>query len=392
MDATATAKIPRAFTEMPDPRKGNNVRYRLIDLITIAVFAVICGADGWVAVAEYARAKRHWLGTFLDLPYAGTGACRTPSHDTFGDVFAALDPDAFEHCFRQWTAALAELSGGKLVAIDGKSLRRGFEHAWDQSGMPHLVSAFVQANGLVFAQQKTDGKGRELDAIHKLLASLDLNGAVVTIDALGCQKDVAQRIIANGGDYVLQVKENQPTLLKKIAVNMDDAIRDRQAGGDDASVRMYERTDGDHGRIETRRLWVSWDVSLLGRELLSRWPGLKAMIALDRTRDVDGKVSTERHYYIASLDQRTDARRLAELTRGHWSVENNLHWQLDVSFNEDRRRIRKDNGAENFSRLCRIALNLLQRETTRKTGIAIKRQTCGWSNDYLLQVLLAGAS
>jgi predicted transposase YbfD/YdcC len=386
MDAAATAKIPRAFADLPDPRKGKNITYRLIDLLTMALFAVICGADGWEAVAQYAKAKRLWLGTFLDLPYAGTDACRTPEHETFSRVFAALDPDAFEACFRRWTASLAELSGGKLVAIDGKSLRRSSEHAWGESGMPHLVSAFIEANQVVFAQQKTDGKGRELDAIHKLLATLQLNGAVVTIDALGCQKSVAQRITANGGNYVLQVKKNQEKLLDKLKATMDDAILDHFAG---MSHDRFEQSDGDHGRIEMRTLWVSWDVHLLGPDLLNQWPGLKAMIALDRRRELNGKVSLERHYYIASLDKRTRARHLLQLTRGHWSVENNTHWQLDVSFQEDQRRIRKGHGAENFSRLCRIALNQLVREKSKKTGIAIKRQTCGWDNDYLLRVLLA---
>src|SRR5271165_3583250 len=209
MDTQATAKIPRAFEDMPDPRRDNS-RHKLIDILTIAVFAVICGADGWAAVEEYGVAKQTWLRTFLELPRG------IPSHDTFGDVFAKLQPDAFERCFVQWMKTLVQLSGGKLVAIDGKSLRRSFEKGWDKSGMAHIVSAFVAANQMVFAQQKTDGKGKELSAIEQLLGMLELNGAVVTIDAIGCQRKIAQMIRDAKAHYILQVKANQSLLQKMI--------------------------------------------------------------------------------------------------------------------------------------------------------------------------------
>jgi predicted transposase YbfD/YdcC len=378
MDAQATAEILRAFDTMPDPRRANR-RFKLMDVFAIALFAILCGADGWVAVASYGRAKKTWLKTFLDLPHG------IPSHDTFGDVFARLDPDAFERCFQAWMSAMVKLSGGKLVAIDGKSIRHAFEHGWDKSSMPHIVSAYVQANHMVFAQVQTDGKGHELSGIEKLLAMLDLNGAVVTIDAIACNKTIAQEILDAGGDYILQVKNNQPTLHDKLDLAFRDAMLD---GFEDLAFDSYEQTDGDHGRIETRKLWVCWDVPAFLGDLARDWPGLKALIAVERTRDIDGKISRERHFYIASLNKRTKAKRLFDYVRGHWSVENNLHWQLDVSFREDERRIRKGYGAENFSRLCRMSLNLLKLEKTQKTGIAIKRQTCGWDNDYLLKVAL----
>jgi len=380
MDAQATAKIPRAFEQMPDPRAANR-RHKLIDLLTIALFAVICGADGWAGVEAYGKAKFVWLKTFLDLPHG------IPSHDTLGDVFARLNPEAFERCFQEWMSSMVQLTGGKLVAIDGKSLRRSFEHGWDKSGMAHMVSAFVQANHMVFAQIKTEGKGQELSAIEKLLEILDLEGAVVTIDALGCQKEIARQIVKAKAQYALQVKDNQPTLHQKVKATLDDCILDNFAGIDSD---YFEQTNGDHGRIETRRLWVCWDVELLG-ELAKEWPGLRSLIVVESTRQVNGneRPSVERHYYISSLDRRTKAKRLAEYIRGHWSVENNLHWQLDVSFREDERRIRKGHGAENFSRLCRMALNMLKNETSQKTGIAIKRLSCGWDNDYLLKVLQA---
>jgi predicted transposase YbfD/YdcC len=376
MDTQATAKIPRAFEQMSDPRRDNR-RHKLIDILNIALFAVICGADGWAAVAEYGRAKITWLRTFLELPHG------IPSHDTFGDVFSKLQPEVFERCFMEWMKTIVQLGGGKLVAIDGKSLRRSFEHGWDKSGMAHIVSAFVEANRMVFAQIKTEGKGQELSAIEQLLKLLELDGAVVTIDALGCQTQTAQQILDAHGQYILQVKDNQPTLHERMQIGFADALLDKFAG---LKHDYFAETGGDHGRIETRRLWVCRDLSLLG-ELANQWPGLKSLILVERTRDIDGRVSVELSYYISSLDGRTGAKRLAGYIRGHWSVENNLHWQLDVSFREDERRIRKGHGAENFSRLCRIALNLQKNETTAKVGIAIRRQKCGWDNDYLLKVV-----
>jgi predicted transposase YbfD/YdcC len=375
MDAQATTRIPRAFEAMPDPRH-HNIRHQFLDIITIALFAVLCGCDDWCAVAVYGRTKRTWLATFLKLPNG------IPSHDTFSEVFSRLNPDAFEACFRAWMQSMVDISGGKLVAIDGKSIRRSFEHGWDKSGMAHIVSAFVQANKMVFAQEKTDGKGRELDAIEKLLDMLDLNGAVVSIDAIACNRNIARKILDAKGQYLLQVKGNQSTLESKLQVTLDDARRDHFAG---LASDYHEQVNGNHGRIETRRLWVCWNVELLG-ETGRDWPALRAMILLERTRDVDGKVSSERHYYISSLDRRTKAQRLVEYVRGHWSVENNLHWQLDVSFREDERRIRRGHGAENFSRLCRLSLNLLKQESSQKVGIATKRKICGWDNDFLLKV------
>jgi predicted transposase YbfD/YdcC len=376
MDAPATARILCAMNAVPDPRH-HNIRHKLIDILTIAMFAVICGAEGWVEVARYGRSKHQWLKTFLELP------CGIPSHDTFGKVFARLDPTAMEQCFQQWMAGLVELSDGKLIAIDGKSLRRSYEHGWDKSAMVHMVSAFVEANKMVFGQISTEGKGMELDGIHKLLDMLTLDGTVVSIDALGCQKDIAEKIDRAGGDYVLQAKENQPTLLRKLRATLDDCILDDLRG---VRSDSFHETDADHGRIETRRVWACWDVHLLG-EVARDWPALRCMVAVEREREINGEKTVERHYYISSLDARRTARQLAGYIRGHWSVENKLHWQLDVSFNEDQRRIRKGNAPEHFSRLCRLALNLLKNEPTQKAGIATKRKMCGWDDGYLLKVV-----
>lgn len=376
MDAVVSLGIPRAFHDLPDPRKSNCV-HRFIDILSIAMLAVIAGCENWVEVADYASSKKPWLTSFLQL------SAGIPSHDTFNRVFARLDPDAFEARFRTWMGHLVDLSGGKLVVFDGKSMRGSFEHAWDKSGMAHMVSAFVQANRLVFAQEKTDGKGQELSAIKNLLKVLDLQHATVTIDALGCQTEVAALIVQAKADYLLQVKENQPTLLAQIQTLMAEAALEKYQGFTHDS---HQTIDGAHGRIEIRQVHVLWDVKHLG-DVAALWPGLKSIAWIRRTRQTREKTATEDHYYISTYNRRHKAAGFLAASRGHWSVENNLHWQLDVSFHEDQRRLRKGHGAQNFSRLNRVALNLLKQETTCKGGIAVKRKKCGWDNDYLLKVL-----
>ena len=282
-----------------------------------------------------------------------------------------------------WTRSLAAATGS-LVNVDGKALRGSFQHAWENSGMTHLVSAYVSANHMVFGQLAVDAKSNEITAIPKLLELLDLKGAAVTIDAMGCQKSIAAQIVAGGGDYYLGLKGNQGQLHEKVKCLMDEAILEKFAG---MKHDFFEQVDGDHGRIETRRVWCTPEVKWLG-ELARDWPGLALLVAVESVRDVDGKTSVERRYYIGSRAQATAAE-AAEAIRGHWNIENRLHWILDMSFHEDQCRIRKDHGAENFSRLRRIALNLLQRDTTKKVGINTKRLVAGWDHEYLLG-LLAG--
>ena len=385
MDATATGGFLRFFNDLADPRTGN-ITHKLQDMIVIAVMAVICGADGWVQVEMWGQCKSKWLSTFLELPRG------IPSHDTFSRVFALLDPDAFERCLLSWMAALVELSGGRLVAIDGKSIRRSFEHGWDRSGMAHLVSAFVSQGGnrLVFSQVAVKDKQNEIVAIPRLLELLDLKGAVVTIDAIGCQREIAAKIVKAGGDYILPVKENQPALRQAVEGMMKVLELDHAKGMAGESVDYFEQSEEGHGRREKRRVWLSDQVQVLGKELLELWPGLAGVALVERHRqdlgDFSGKVSIERQLYILSLKD-TDAQTVAGYVRGHWSVENNLHWQLDVSFSEDERRTRKGHGAENFSRLCRIALNLLKKDTSVKVGIKSKRLKAGWDHDYLLRLI-----
>jgi len=376
MDVVPPRDLLRSFADLPDPR-AHNIVHPLPNILLIAIMAVICGADDWHAVAQWGRAKHKWLASFMDL---GRGV---PSHDTFERVFAALDPDAFERCFLQWTAELVRHSGGKLIAIDGKTLRRSFDAASDKAAL-HMVSAFCQQNHVVLGQRATDirgAKSNEITAIPKLLELLDLEDVVVTIDAMGCQKDIARQIVERGGDYLLAVKDNHPTMHEEVKFLFDEAI----ATGFDMPHAHHQTVEKDHGRLETRRCWSVWDVGWFrDRE---HWRGLRSFVCIEATRQSKGHASTERRYYLSSLDGR-DAAALLAAARGHWGIENRLHWCLDMSFDEDRRRLRRDHAAQNFSRLCRIALNLLKAEKTLKLGIANKRLNCGWDHRYLIKVLM----
>jgi predicted transposase YbfD/YdcC len=369
-----THSIGRFFADMPDPRRDQGKRHQLSDLIVIAVCAVICAADSWADVADFGQAKGPWFETFLDLPHG------VASQDTFERVFARLDPDSFEACFEAWTRALAGSSAGQLVAIDGKKIRRSFANAWNSNTATHLVSAFVDANATVLGQLALQAKENEIVAIPKLLQLLDLHQAVVTIDAMGCQTAIARQIVQSGGDYVLAVKDNQPTLHQKIQVELEDMLRDGGAG-----LQHHRSVDGGHGRIETRDLWAVEGLDWLG-EQASDWSGLRSVILVQAKRELaHGTSSTERRYYISSLP--ADAPRLADCIRRHWGIENRLHYVLDVSFAEDGARQRRGHSAQNFARLRRIALNLLRRDTSKKRGFKGKRLNAAWDHDYLLHLL-----
>ena len=367
----------RYFRLLPDPRAAN-VRHRLIDILLIALCAMICDADGWDDLEDFAKAKASWFATFLDLRHG------VPCADTFRRVISRLDPDALERCFMSWMSAVVGRSKGRLVAIDGKSLRRSFEQGWDKSGMAHMVSAFAAHNGQTLAQLKTDGKGKELEGIKQLLGLIDLRDATVTIDAIGCRKAPAKQITDAGGDYILAVKENQKTLHQKVRNEMDDLIRTRFKG---TWHDRDETTDAGHGRIETRRVWVTDQLDWL--KVAGDWPGLKSVVCVQADREVIGRgCGVQRRYYISSLD--ADAAALGRAIRGHWGIENGLHHVLDVSFHEDDSRIRRGHGPENVSRLRRIALNLLKgadRHTTRKS-IKGRRKIAGWDHQFLLNLIV----
>lgn len=369
--------IEAHFGGMPDPRRRQGRRHGLSDMMVIAVTAVVCAADSWADVHDFGEAKLKWFKTFLDLPHG------IPSQDTFERVFSRLDPDAFERCFVAWTQAVSARSGGQLMAIDGKRIRRSFEHAWSQSTATHLVSAFVSANATVFAQLAVDSEGNEITTIPRLLKLLDLHGATVTIDAIGCQTAIARQIVEQGGDYVLCVKDNQPGLAKALKADLDDMVRAEFQG---VPHDHWETVEGDHGRIETRRVWTTPSIDWLGPEQ-DRWVGLRSVGVVEAVREVPAQgVSCERRYYISSLPG-ADAQGLAAAVRGHWGIENRLHYVLDVAFAEDQSRVRKGHAAENLSRIRRIALNLLRRETTKKRGIKGKRLNAAWDHDYLLRLL-----
>lgn len=366
--------IFQQFKGLQDSRDKLGRRHSLAAIIAIAICAVICGSDGWADIEEFGNAKREWFETFLDLPHG------IPSHDTFGRVFAALKPSGFERCFRRWVKGLAKASGGRLIAIDGKTLRRSFDQAAGQAAI-HMISAFASENRLVFGQIKTAAKSNEITAIPRLLELLDLKGSVVTIDAMGCQRAIAQEIIKHQGHYVLAVKENQPTLHAKVKTLLDEAIAQKFMG---LSGDCFSQSSKGHGRVETRTCWCTSEVHHLKE--IGHWPGLASVAAVQARRTIKGKVQQERRYYISSLDGQ-DAQPLAEAIRMHWGVENPLHWVLDVQFDEDQSRVRKGYGAENLSRLRRIALNKLQLETSKKRSIRAKRLKAGWDHDYLLQIL-----
>lgn len=376
MDADASRDPFAHFQALDDPR-GPSRWHRLDDMLAIAILAVLCGASGWTEVQQFGQAKRKWLATFLALPHG------IPSHDTFGRLFAALDPDQLERCFIGWAAAVAEHSGGELVAIDGKTVRRSFDHASGKAAI-HMVSAFAHANRLTLGQLAVEAKSNEITALPKLLELLDLKGKTVTVDALHCQKDTARAIRDAGADYLMQVKANQPTLHDDVKLFLDEAIEHRWQHTGHA---YHETVEKGHGRVETRRCWSTWDIGWL--KTRADWPGLASIACVEAERWVAGKTSQQRRYFLSSLDGR-DAAAILAAVRGHWSIENQLHWCLDVCFEEDQHRVRQAHAAQNFSRLNRLALNLLRQDQTIKVGLKAKRKRAGWDHDYLLHLLSQG--
>ena len=363
------------FASLTDPRSSHapNQRHQLIDILVIAICAVICGADGWEDIAEYGKAQAEWFAQLLELPHG------IPSHDTFRRVLSRLDPEELTQCFMSWAGALSDVSGGDIVSIDGKTLRHSFDWATSKAAI-HMVSAWANANRLVLGQLKVDDKSNEITAIPKLIEMLELAGATVTIDAMGCQKDIAQAITDQGADYVLALKKNHQTLYGNVTLFLDDA---QATAFVDVPHAYHETVDGDHGRIETRRYWITSDIEWLGAK--ASWADLHSIGMVESRREVGDGVEIERRYFLTSLP--CDGVRFAHAVRQHWGVENSLHWVLDVSFNEDACRIRKDQGAQTFSVLRHIALNLLRRESRHKRGVKARRKRAGWDRDYLLQVL-----
>ena len=367
----------RHFGSVPDPRVQARSDHKLLEIIAISILAVICGADGWDEIAAFGRYKEDWLRTFLALPSG------IPSADTFRRVLSALDPAAFRQAFVGWMQGLVGSTEGKLVAIDGKTARRSFDRAARKSPL-HLVSAWVRDNQLALGQVATEEKSNEITAIPALLGLLDLRGAIVTLDAMGTQKEIAKAIVEKDADYILALKGNQGDLHAEVTEFFAGAGTERFQN---VPHTFHETRNEAHGRREVRRTWSSTDLSTIAEA--SKWASLKSITMIERTREVDGETEMERHYYISSRP-RAGARWLSERIRGHWSIENQCHWSLDVAFREDESRIRTDHGPENFGLLRKIALNLVKQERSRKMGIAASRKFAGWDNDYLLKVLSGG--
>jgi len=362
------------FNDLPDPRINRHKRHELTDILIIAICATICGADGWVPIQQFGQSKIEWFKTFLVLPNG------IPSHDTFGRVFATLDPVAFEKCFANWVKSLREDNVNDLIAIDGKTLRRSFDHASGKTAL-HLVSAWAADCRLTLGQIATEQKSNEITAIPKLLELLDIRGTTVTIDAMGCQKKIAQQIIEQEGDYMLGLKGNQGTLHDEVKLLMDEAVKHEFAH---MQYDFHETVDGDHGRIEHRKVWCTHDVDWFKEK--EQWPGLRSFVVVESQRTIGEKTTTERRYFISSLDG-TNAKHAGHAIRSHWGIENSVHWILDVAFDEDRCRIRQGNAAQNISLLRRLTLNMLKHESTLKVGIKTKRLRAGWDSSYLLRVL-----
>jgi len=367
------ARIEEHFADLPDPRRREGV-YPLVNIVVIALCAVISGADDFVAIARWARIKQAWLAKFLDL------SAGIPSHDRFNAIFQAIKPAEFEKCLLSWITALHEVTGGQVVAIDGKTLRRSFDKAGSKSAI-HMVSAWATANSISLGQVVVDEKSNEITAIPKLLEILEISGCLVTIDAMGCQKEIAQKIVDQKADYVLAVKDNQPQLCEAIGDFFSEHLEDDLK---QVSHRRHETHEKGHGRRDDRYYYLA----KLPEDfpLAKHWPGLKAIgMAVRVTEHDDGRASDDVRYYITS--RYLSGKRFANAVRGHWGIENSLHWQLDVTFQEDQCRVRKGHADANFSLLRRTSLSLLKNNHTEKVGVKNKRLCAAWNDDYRLQVL-----
>jgi predicted transposase YbfD/YdcC len=362
------------FGDIDDPRVDRTKQHELLDIIGITICAVICGADDWVEIEDFGNAKHSWLKRFLSLPNG------IPSHDTFGRVFSMLAPDEFGESFLSWVRAVSELTEGQVIAIDGKSLRRSHDRANGKSAL-HMVSAWASENHLVLGQTKTDEKSNEITAIPELLNILELKSCIVTIDAMGCQKDIAKQIVDAEAEYVLAVKSNQGRLFENIKDVFECAERD---GFEDVAHSYHEQISKGHGRLEERRCWVITDPKQLAYvDEAGQWCALKSIVLVRYNRD-DDKPQKSR-YYICSL--KVHAKKLLSVIREHLGIENGLHWVLDMAFDEDHSRVRAGHADHNLAVVRHMTLNMLKQEKTAKVGIKAKRKRAGWDEDYLLKVL-----
>ena len=370
------------FENLPDPRVNRTKRHELIDLLTIGICTLLCGGETFNDMEDFGHAKHAWFKTFLTLAHG------IPSHDTFNRLFAALDPQVFGECFVNWTQSLRAAVAQEIVALDGKALRRALNA--DQS-IKYVVSAWAEHNGLVLGQWKVADKSNEITAVPELLRVLELDGCIVTLDAMGCQKQIAKEIREADADYVLALKGNQATVPEEGKTFLDAAVAERSGARPvgakltpgAAPLTELKTVEKDHGRLETRRYYQSAELAWFADR--AKWDGLQSVGMGEAIREVGGKKTVERRYYLSSLP--LDVATFARAVRGHWGVENKLHWVLDVWFREDHSRARAGYAAENLATLRRLALNRLQRERTKKRGIKGKQLNAGWDHAYLLRLL-----
>ena len=370
------ASIVDCFTDMEDPRCVHLCLHKLIDIVVIAICGVICGADDWVEVADFGVARYDWLKKFLELP------CGIPSHDTFGRVFAVLDPQVFEQHFLEWMQRVAQVTQGQVVAVDGKVLRRSHDVGAGRQAI-EMVSAWASQNGLALGQVCVEDKSNEISAVPELLRLLDLSGCIVTVDAMNCQKETAEQIISQDADYIMAVKDNQPTLARDV----EELFATAAEASAPSLIDQVRSVGKGHGRIEERVCSVITDADYLFymRSAHKDWPELNSLVKVDSCRILDGQEERHTRYFISSL--RCGAAEMLRHVRAHWSIENCLHWVLDIGFREDESRVRKGYGAENLSRLRHVALNLLKQETSVRIGMHGKRLHAAWSTAYLERVL-----
>ena len=374
-DAAAVIPLVECLRRIEDPRMEGKNAHSLVDVLVIAISAIICGAEHWTEMEAFGKCKKTWFSSFLKLPNG------IPSHDTFSRVFAAIDPKQLRQCYADWIQGFMKGVDVQHICLDGKTVR-GSRHAPDNKRAVHMISAYARESGLVLTQEKVDEKSNEITALPDILRRLTLAGTTVSIDAMGCQKEIAKQIKEQGGEYVLSLKGNQGKLAQEVERHFECAERD---GFVLLEHDAHTTLDSGHGRVETRRYDVVGDANWLDPK--NQWGGLAAVgrVVSERVSKVDGAKSREARYYI--LSKRLKAEEFAKASRSHWGIENSLHWILDVAFNEDACRVHAGYAAENFTVLRHIALGLLKQGTSVKRGIKTRRKVAGWDENYLLELL-----